>query len=142
MLETIKKIIKKICTREVIFYGIFGVLTTIVNLLTFYLLTTFVHLNDNVANVIAILVAVLFAYFTNRTLVFNSKATTIIEKSFEFLKFMLGRVFTIIVEIAGCAILFKILAVPNIIIKAGMTIIVIILNFFISEFFSFNNLIK
>lgn len=141
MLDKIKKLIKKVCTKEVIFYGIFGVLTTIVNLTTFYVLASVLHLNENVANIIAIIIAVLFAYFTNRKIVFNSKASGFKEKTIEFLKFMLGRAFTMIVEFAGCAILFAVLSsIPNIIIKTGMTIIVIILNFFISKFFAFKKI--
>lgn len=137
MLEKINNLIKKFCTKEVIFYGIFGILTTIVNLATFYILTSLLSFNENLANVIAILLAVLFAYFTNRTLVFNSKASTFKEKLLEFLRFILGRAFTMVVEFAGCAILFGTLSIPDIIIKTCMTVIVIILNFFISKFFAF-----
>lgn len=137
MVEKIKKLIKKFCTKEVIFYGIFGVLTTLVNLATFYFFTSIVSINENVANIIAIILAVLFAYFTNRKLVFNSKASNIKENLIEFSKFMLGRAFTMIVEFGGCAILFAVLDIPDIIIKTSMTVIVIILNFFISKFFAF-----
>lgn len=137
MLGKIKNLIKKVCTKEVIFYGIFGVLTTIVNLATFYILTSVININENIANIIAILLAVLFAYFTNRKLVFNSKASSFKEKLIEFLKFILGRAFTMVVEFGGCAILFSVLDIPDIIIKTCMTVIVIILNFFISKFFAF-----
>jgi len=136
-MEKIVALIKKVCTKEVIFYGIFGVLTTIVNLLTFYVLTKFFSINENISNIIAIVLAVLFAYFTNRKLVFNSKAVTFKQNFMEFCKFILGRAFTMVVEFAGCALFFAILDIPDIIIKAAITVIVIILNFFISKFFAF-----
>ena len=43
-----------------------------------------------------------------------------------------------VVEFVGGLILFK-LPIPNIITKMGLTIIVIILNFFISKFFAFKS---
>ena len=135
-MENLKKIIKKIATKEVIYYGIFGILTTIVNLGVFYLLVDIIKLNENISNIIAIIIAVLFAYFTNKDLVFHSEAKTNKEKIKEFTKFISGRAFTMIVEWGGCAILF-LTPLPAMISKLIMTVIVIILNFFISKFFAF-----
>lgn len=135
-MEKLKELWKKFLTKEVIFYIIFGVLTTIVNLLVFSILTFF-KLNENVSNVISIIVAVLFAYFTNRKLVFNSSASTLKEKLKEFYKFILGRLFTMGVEIVGFYLLFNILNIQKLISKILISIIVIILNFFISKFFAF-----
>lgn len=97
-MELMKNLVKKFCTKEVIFYGIFGILTTLVNIAVFYVLTHFIHLEENLSNAIAIISAVLFAYFTNRKLVFNSTASNKKEKSVEFGKFILGRAFTMVVE--------------------------------------------
>ena len=63
-------------------------------------------MEENLANFIAIIMAVLFAYFTNRKIVFNSKAETFKEKLKEFYKFILGRVFTMFVEMFGFYLLF------------------------------------
>ena len=136
-MEKIKELIKKVCTKEVIFYILFGVLTTIVNIGSFYLLTKFLHMEDNSANVVAISLAVIVAYFTNKDIVFNSQAYEFGEKVFEFCKFILGRLFTMAFEYVGCALLFKFLPIPTIISKCIITVLVIILNFFISKFFAF-----
>lgn len=136
-MEKIINLVKKVCTKEVIFYGIFGILTTVVNIGLFYILTSFAHLEENLSNNIAIIVAVLFAYFTNRKLVFNSKASNTKEKLIEFFKFILGRAFTMVLESLGFYLLFNILGIQELISKASITIIVIILNFFISKFFAF-----
>ena len=135
-MEKIKELIKKVCTKEVILYAVFGVFTTIVNIGSFAIMTKILKMNENIANVIAILLAVLFAYITNKDMVFHSKANDFSEKLKEFFKFMLGRAFTMIVEFVGCFLLFK-LPIPEIISKCVMTVIVIILNFFISKFFAF-----
>ena len=88
------------------------------------------------ANFIAILLAVLFAYITNKDLVFHSEAKSFKERSKEFLKFISGRAFTMAVEYFGGMILFK-TVIPEMISKCALTVIVIILNFFISKFFAF-----
>lgn len=136
-MEHVKNLIKKFCTKEVIFYGIFGVLTTLVNIAVFYCLTHFIHLEENLSNIISIVLAVLFAYFSNRRLVFNSTASTIKEKLIEFGKFILGRAFTMVVELVGFFLMFNILNIQELVSKILISIIIIILNFFISKFFAF-----
>ena len=79
-MEKIQELIKKILTKEIIFYIIFGVLTTLVNLGSFYIMNTLFHWNENVSNMIAIVLAVLVAYVTNKDLVFHSKAEGAKEK--------------------------------------------------------------
>lgn len=133
----INKLIKKFCTKEVILYAVFGILTTICNIGTFALLNKVFNVNENIANIFAILLAVLFAYFTNKDLVFHSKAQNSKERFIEFCKFILGRAFTMVVEYVGCALMFKFLPIPNILSKCIITVVVIILNFFISKFFAF-----
>lgn len=129
-------IVQKFLTIEIILYIVFGILTTIVNIGSFAILTSF-NLEENFSNVIAIILAVLFAYFTNKSLVFNSIASTLKEKFYEFFKFMLGRAFTMIIELVGFYLLFNIINIPKLISKTLITILVIILNFFISKFFAF-----
>ena len=131
------KFISKFLTKEVILYVVFGVLTTLVNIGSFYVMTTFFHINENTANNIAIVLAVLVAYFTNKDLVFHSEAQGFGEKFIEFCKFILGRLLTMFIESFGGSLMFKYLPIPTIISKCLITVIVIILNFFISKFFVF-----
>lgn len=135
-MEKIKALIKKVCTKEVILYIVFGILTTVVNLGTFYIMNSLLLWDENVSNIIAIVLAVLFAYITNKDLVFHSEARKIKERLIQFLKFMLGRAFTMVVEFFGCLLLFQ-TSIPNIVSKCLVTVVVIVLNFFISKFFAF-----
>lgn len=137
-MEKIKEIVKKLLTREVILYIIFGVLTTIVNLGSFYIMNGIFHWNENISNIIAIILAVLFAYITNKDLVFHSKAKGRKEKLTEFFRFILGRAFTMLIEFFGGMLLFQ-TAMPVMVSKCIVTVVVIILNFFISKFFAFKN---
>ena len=136
MKEKISELIGKVLTKEIIFYIIFGVLTTVINLGVFYVLTDLLNLNENLSNIIAIITAVLFAYFTNKDLVFHSEAKTLKEKWKEFAKFISGRAFTMVIEWVGGALLF-LTPMPQMISKLIVTVVVVILNFFISKFFAF-----
>lgn len=132
------ELISKLLSKEVILYIVFGIVTTLVNWVSFYILNKFLNMNENIANIIAITLSVLVAYFTNRTLVFNSQAKGIKEKTVEFVKFMGGRAFTMILEFGLDALLF-LTPIPQMVTKVVVTIIVVILNYFISKFFAFKN---
>ena len=147
-MEKIKKLIKKLWTREVLLYFVFGVLTSIINVGLSYLLKAAFNVEENIASTIGIITCVLFAYFTNRKMVFNSQAEGFKENLIEFGKFMLGRAFTMVVEIVGVFLLVNILhlfyelfadKIAFLIDKCIVSFIVIILNFFISKFYSFKS---
>jgi len=75
--------------KEVINYLIFGVLATIVNLgvkylLLFTILDAANPVQLQIAVVISWIVACIFAYFTNRTIVFKSKSTEILKEAISF----------------------------------------------------------
>ncbi len=136
-MEKLIALTKKLCSKEVLFYGIFGILTTIINIVVSAILEGPLHVEGNLASTIGIILAVLFAYFTNRTLVFHSSASTISEKWKEFCRFLLGRAATMVLEIVGVFVFYTLLHAPFLLTKISITVIVIILNFFISKFFAF-----
>lgn len=138
--------LKKFLNEQIVLYIIFGLLTTAVNIVISYILKAFLHLDPNLASTIGIICSILFAYFTNRKWVFKSDAHRAKEKWLEFFKFILGRAFTMVVEIVGVFLLNDIIHsfyntfsdnTAFLINKCIITIIVIILNFFISKFFAF-----
>lgn len=138
--------LNKLLNKEVIFYIIFGVLTTIVNIVVSFVLKAFCNLEANLSSTIGIIASILFAYFTNRKWVFSSTASNFKEKCIEFFKFILGRAFTMVIEIFGVFLLNDIIRlfysvfgdnIAFLINKCIITVIVIVLNFFISKFFTF-----
>ena len=135
-MDKLKELIKKVLNKDVILYIVFGVLTTLVNLVTFYILSSLIHMNENIANLIAIPLSILFAYFTNRKWVFHTEAKGLKSNFYEFIKFISGRALTMFIEFFGCMLLFK-TPIPAIVSKLAMNVIIIILNFFISKFFAF-----
>lgn len=135
-MEKINKIVKKILNKDVMLYIFFGVLTTIVNFVTFYLLNGVMNIDGNISNLVAIPLAIIFAYFTNRKWVFHTEAKGFKENFNEFCKFVAGRALTMFIEFFGCMLLFK-TPIPEIVSKLGVNVIIIFLNFFISKFFAF-----
>lgn len=136
-----KNLIKKVLNKEVILYVIFGVVTTLVNWGTFYVLTNFLHMGEsevlkNIANFIAIFLAMLVAYFTNKNIVFHSKTNDTKEHLKEFGKFILGRAFTMFLEWILELVLF-LTPIPDMVVKVIVTVIIVILNYFVTKFFAF-----
>lgn len=132
-----KEIIKR--NREIISYLIIGVLTTIVSLISYYLLTITILSPNNpleltIANIISWIISVLFAYITNRKYVFQSKDKNILK---EASKFTISRVTTLIIDILLMFIFVSILHFNDKIIKLLVQIIIIILNYIFSKLLVF-----
>ncbi len=136
-MELIKKVKEKLFVREIIMYLVFGILTTLVNWVTYFVLVDVFNIEENISNIIAIILSILFAYFTNSYIVFKTKRSNIKERIDEFFKFILGRAFTMIFEIVGFFLMFNILGITDIISKPFITFLVIIMNYFISKYFAF-----
>ena len=133
----IKKIYIK--HKEIINYLIFGVLTTIVSLSTYYLLVlTFLNPNNSlelqIANIISWIAAVTFAYITNRKYVFNSKNKNIIK---EIIKFYSSRLTTLFLDMIIMFIFVTLLSFNDKIIKIFVQIIVTISNYILSKLLVF-----
>lgn len=137
MKENLQKILQKFLSREVIMYIIFGVLTTLVNLIISFVLVGTFKIDGSIASAIGIISSILFAYFTNRKWVFNSQAKGFKERLSEFWKFIAGRLVTMIIEQGGVMILYGALNMPFTPVKLSLTIIVIVLNYIFSKFFAF-----
>lgn len=136
-MELIKKIKEKLLTREIKMYLIFGVLTTLVNLVTYFVLVDTFNVEENTSNIIGIILSILFAYFTNTYIVFKTKRSNIKERIVEFFKFILGRGFTMVFEAVGFFIMFDVMGITDIISKPFITFLVIVMNYFISKYFAF-----
>jgi putative flippase GtrA len=103
--KMIGKLIKKY--KEIIMYLIFGVLTTLVNWFCYAFLTKS-GMEMNISNCIAWLVAVLFAFITNKVFVFESKNMEMRFVCRELIKFVGARLATGAIEILGLPLLYYI----------------------------------
>lgn len=125
--------------KEVIMYLIFGVLTTVISLAVYYLLTYKLLDPNNVlqlqiANIISWVAGVSFAYVTNRKFVFQSRSK---NKLKEASNFVLARVTTLILDMAIMFIFVTWLGGNDKIFKLISQVAVIVLNYVFSKLFVF-----
>ena len=134
---TVMKVIKKIIDHAVFRYLFFGVLTTLVNLVVYYLFRLLFHLDIVISNIISVSAAIVFAYFTNAFFVFETKAQGIKEYSQEFVKFVGARLSTMVIEVGGVWFIAEIIHIDDKIGKILIQFIVIVLNYIFSKFLVF-----
>ena len=123
--------------KEALLYLFFGVLTTLINIVVFYVFTEIITLDELVANVIAWIIAVLFAYVTNRIWVFSSHCATKAAFLKEILSFYGGRIFTLLVEEGILLVFIKLLSLNALAVKIVAQVVIIVLNYVISKLFVF-----
>lgn len=131
--------------KEIINYLIFGVLTTIVNLVTKYLLLFTIFDASNalelqITIIISWIVAVLFAYITNKKFVFES---TTQNKLKEFVSFIIARLSTLFLEMLIMWFFITLLKLNSDLYVIIFTIIsqigVVVGNYIFSKLFVFKN---
>ncbi len=128
----------KYVNRETITYAIAGVLTTVVNYFSYYLFCRIMGIETLIANVIAWVIAVVFAYIINDKWVFQSIKVSVRNEIEKIIKFFGARIFSLIVEEAGLLLFVSILGWNDLIVKAALAVVVIIMNYFFSKLFIFN----
>ena len=134
MIERIRHLASKY--REILLYLFFGVLTTAVDwLISFALYST--GLNVHAADVIAWCAAVLFAFVTNRKLVFASKSVTPASIARELILFSGGRVTTLLLQELIVFVFYDLLTWNPYLVKMAAAVLVVILNYVISKLLVF-----
>ena len=123
--------------HELISYGFWGVMTTLVNYVVFFVCLRFLSINYLVSNVVSWVCAVTFAYITNKIFVFNSKDWSPGKLKSEVIPFFLGRLFSLVVETVMLYVLVDGLSFNSEIMKVFTNLVVIAINYFISKFMIF-----
>ena len=131
MIELLKKY------KEIILYLIFGGLTTLVNLVSYFVLREVFSIGINISTVIGWFLSVVFAFFTNKYFVFE--ATNNDKKGFlvEITGFFSARILSLLLDMLILFIFVTILKFNEALIKIISNIFVIIFNYFASKFFIF-----
>lgn len=123
-----KNIIQK--NKEIIMYLVFGVLTTVVNIVVYYIFSNLLHMNYLFSNAMAWFLSVLFAYVTNRKYVFDSKNNQIIKEAISFFG---SRLATGIMDMVLMWLLLNFNIVNDVVAKVVVNVIVVILNYILSK---------
>lgn len=131
----IKQLISKY--EEVIGYLIFGGLTTVVNIVVFYLFDSVFGVHYLIANAIAIIVSILFAFFTNKKYVFKSSTPTFQLWMKEFSLFVSFRLLSAVFDMGSMWLMVDGLDLDANWAKIITQFIVVGLNYVFSKFFIF-----
>ena len=129
--------------KSVIAYLFWGVVTTIVNIGVCQWLSSGIHWNYQLANIIAWFVSVLVAYLTNKVWVFGSHYTTFRAFIVEFIKFYFYRALTLLIDIVfmyvGVTLLGFDSAIQQLVVKILDNVVVVIANYIFSKWLIFKS---
>ena len=122
---------------DVLAYLFFGGCTTLINVAAYWVMTCIFQYSNIPSTIVAWIVAVFFAYLTNRRWVFHSEATgrTAILK--ETAMFYICRIATGFVDLGSMWFFVDVLKLNGVVMKFMTNILVIVLNFIASKMIIF-----
>ena len=135
-----KEFFRRLFNRETAAYIVFGVLTTVINYVVFGVILHFFGTKSTLlANIIAFIVAVTFAFITNKRWVFESRSWSKSALKKEIPSFLGARLFSLALEELGLWICLNagVGASGMMIAKLALAVLVVILNYVFSKFFIF-----
>jgi len=116
--------------KEIIMYLVFGVLTTVVNIVVYFLSAELLNINYLISNALAWFLSVLFAYITNRKYVFESSSQNILKEAVSFFS---SRLATGILDMVLMWLFVYFNVVNDVIAKVIVNVIVVVLNYVLSK---------
>lgn len=134
------KISNLINNREAVMYLIFGVFTTAVDYVTYAIFSRLFLLDENLANILAQISAILFAYVTNKIFVFESSKLGFVRTFYEFIKFISSRLLTMGLNSAMFFVMYEVLDINDIVTKIIISLLTVILNYIFSKLFVFKKI--
>lgn len=123
--------------KEIILYLVVGGLTTLINVASYWIFAHPVSLNTVISTVLAWFVSVLFAFFANKIIVFESKSYEKKVFAKEMLLFFASRAATGALDVAIMYVFVDLLLFNDVVMKIVSNVIIIILNYVISKFLVF-----
>lgn len=119
--------------RELLQYGFWGVMTTLVNYAVYFVCTKSAGIDYLLSNVIAWGVAVLFAFVVNKVFVFQSKVWKGKALVWELGSFVSARVLSGVLETGLLWLFVEQLHFSDSVIKIVAGVLVVIINYFLSK---------
>lgn len=140
MKKFIKKLIDKYWTKENISYIFWGLMTTLVSIIVYYLLIYFIpSLMEEAANAVAIALSILFAYVTNKRYVFHSKCANFKKLLLEFWSFVSCRLISAVIEELLLSFFIRIINANEYLSKLFVCAVIFVINYAMSKLFIFRN---
>ncbi len=122
---------------SVIMYLLFGVLTTVVNFVVYYFCYNIMGVANVLATIFAWLIAVAFAFITNKIWVFGSKSFTAKVLVREISTFLGARIVTGVLDVLVMYFAVDLLNWNSTVWKLLSNVIVIVINYIASKFLIF-----
>lgn len=123
--------------KETISYVIFGVFTTIINMGIYFVFAKIFHVNYLISNIIAWIIALFFAFITNKLYVFKSKEMGAFVLMKEGVSFAGFRMLSGAVEMAMMYVGVEWLLISDGAVKIASGFLVIMINYIASKLFIF-----
>lgn len=127
----------KINCKETFLYLFFGVCTTVLNTSVYACLYEMGWMGNIPSNIIAWILAVLFAFITNKIWVFESKSVSRRQLAHEAINFFACRIATGILDVIIMFVGVNILGFAGVWVKVFSNVIVIALNYIASKAYIF-----
>lgn len=119
--------------REILSYGIFGVMTTVVNIAVYQVLVSIFEIEYWISNLMALLASKIFAYVVNKKFVFHSKCKDTKALLKEIIRFVFARGATGLIDYFGLILAVEVFSFNRVYSKYALQAIVIILNFVLGK---------
>lgn len=116
--------------RRIIAYVFWGSATTVVNFISYFLLTRLLALEPVTANILAWAISVLFAFWANRVQVFHGHGNVLWELSL----FVGGRAFSGALETGLLWLCVNVWRLHDGLVKLLASMIVVVINYVVSKF--------
>ena len=123
--------------KEFILYIVFGILTTVVSISSYYVCSEILNIHYLVSNIISWVLSVIFAYFTNRVWVFESKSKNTSDILKEMLTFVNCRLLSGVIDMATMFVLVGAIHINDMYAKVFTQFIVVVLNYVFSKLIVF-----
>lgn len=135
MFEKLKSLFIKY--RELISYVFFGGLTTLVSWGSYFVLNEVFHAHYLISQTLSWILAVLFAFVTNKKYVFEDKTSSKNNIIVQLAQFTASRLFSFAVETVLLIITVDVMKMNENIAKIAVSVITVVLNYFTSKFIVF-----
>ena len=120
-------------------YAVFGILTTVVNIVSYHVSYSILTIPNVPSTILAWTLAVIFAFVTNKLWVFDSKSFDRRTMLHEVSTFLGTRIGTGVLDVVIMYVAVDIMAWPSLFWKCVSNVIVIILNYIASKLVIFRN---
>lgn len=134
-MEHIKNLLIKY--KSFIMYAVFGVLTTVINMASYYVLYNTLSWSNLASTALAWLIAVIFAFITNKKWVFDSQSMEVKVLLYELFSFFLCRIATGAFDMVVMYVAVDVMHANEMFWKLTANVLVILLNFVASKLIIF-----